>query len=414
MKKFVVYLLSASIVLSCAYYRFVYYKQPQDENYIPADSLISEVSDLILTGNYDFDGKKEQLSDEIKKKADNISLKYGSVAVQVAVIENCELKYTYEYGYADNIKKTPVVADTKFRIASLSKFVTGAVFMKLCEMGKASLDDDISKYLGYKVRNPYFPDKVITPIMLMSHTSTIVNSDQFDYSLMNRSATPIKEILEYDSAFCMAEPGTYYAYSNFAVAILGAICEKITGVHFNDLARMYFFAPLEIDASYLAFELENSELLANLYGWEGLTVEEQMNVRPHETIGQTHHLVQGNLTTSAKDYAKFIAMICAGGVTEKGERLLSEDSINEMLKSRIYSEGLGSGFGVEENKNLYKGKTVYTHTGNCYGMHSTYMFDYETGNAVIVLTSGANIEYLDAYGMYDICVDFTKLFLPEN
>ena len=283
--------------------------------------------------------------------------------------------------------------------------------MKLCEIGRASIDEDISNYLGYEVRNPHYPDKVITPAMLMSHTSTIVNSDQFDYSLMNRSITPIREILEYSSAFCNAEPGKYYSYSNFAIAILGAICEKISGMYFNDLAKLYFFDPLEIDASYLAFELENPQLLANIYGWEGLSVEDQMNVRPHETIGQTHHLVQGNLICSAKDYAKFIAMICAGGVTENGERLLSQESINEMMKSRIYAKGLGSGCGVEENKLLFNDRTVYTHTGNCYGMYSTFTFDPETGDGVVVLTSGANVEYLDNYGMYDICIDFTKLFL---
>lgn len=413
MKKIIAYLLAAAIVISCAYYRFVIYDNT-DENSIPADDMIYNVSEFMISGNYDYDGKVSALSDSVKKQADEISEKYNSVAVQIAVIENFELKHTYEYGYADKETKNLVVSDTKFRIASLSKFVTDAVFMKLCDMGKASIDEDISTYLGFKVRNPRYPDKVITPAMLMSHTSTIVNSDQFDYSLMNRSAMPISEILEYSSAFCDAEPGEYYSYSNFAVAILGAICEKITGLHFNDLAKMYFFDPLEIDASYLAFELEHTELLANIYGWEGLTVEEQLNVREHETIGQTHHLVQGNLTCSAKDYAKFISMICAGGVTEKSERLLSEESINEMLKSRIVAEGLGSGFGIEENKLLFTDRKVYSHTGNCYGMYSTYTFDYETGDGVVVLTSGANVEYLDAYGMYDICVELTKLFLPEK
>ena len=413
MKKFIAYLLAATVVISCAYYRFVIYT-PTDKNAIPADDIIYNVSEFIISGNYDFDGNTSPLSVETKATADGICKKYNSTAVQIAVIENCELKYTYEYGYADKTTKSAVITDSKFRIASLSKFVTDAVFMKLCEMGKASTDEDISSYLGFKVRNPRYPDKVITPAMLMSHTSTIVNSDQFDYSLMNRSVMPIQEILEYSSAFCNAVPGEYYSYSNFAVAILGAICEKITGMHFNELAKIYFFDPLEIDASYLAFELEHPELLANIYGWEGLTVEEQLNVRAHETIGQTHHLVQGNLTCSAKDYAKFVAMICAGGITEKGERLISQESINEMLKTRIYTEGLGSGFGVEENKLLFKDRTVYTHTGNSYGMYSTYTFDPETGDGVVVLTSGANVEYLDAYGMYDICIELTKLFLPEK
>jgi CubicO group peptidase (beta-lactamase class C family) len=40
--------------------------------------------------------------------------------------------------------------------------VTTLGVMRLVEGGKLALDADVSQYLGWKLRNPHFPDKAIT------------------------------------------------------------------------------------------------------------------------------------------------------------------------------------------------------------------------------------------------------------
>lgn len=45
--------------------------------------------------------------------------------------------------------------------------------MTLYDKGLFKLDDDISYYLGYQVRNPSFPTIPITFRMILSHTSSI-------------------------------------------------------------------------------------------------------------------------------------------------------------------------------------------------------------------------------------------------
>lgn len=361
--------------------------------------------------SYNFSGALTVLPDDLKNEANKISEKYKSVGIQIAVMKNHQLIYTYEYGFSDQKNKIPVTSETKFRVASLSKLVVDSVFMKLYDLGKVSIDADISDYLGFKVRNPQHPDIVITPTMLMSHTGTIVDSMFFETSRNNESSSTLKDILSHPESFAKAEPGKYYCYSNFSVAIIGAICELVTGRNFNDLANEYFCTPLNIDASFIARGLKHPELLANIYGDGGITVESQMNAKFNPIIGQTHHLLQGNFISSAKDFMKFVAMISEGGICENGERLLSEKSVEEMLKSRIVAEGLGSGFGIEENKNVFKDRTFYSHTGNAYGMHSVYLFDPETGDGITILTSGSNVKYLDEKGIYDICDEYVNLFL---
>ena len=365
------------------------------------------------SNSYNFSGSLKTLPDNLRIEANKISERYQSVGVQLAVMKNHELVYTYEYGFSNKERQIPVTSETKYRVASLAKLVTDSVFMKLCDLGKVSIDADISDYLGFEVRNPDYPDTVITPTMLMSHTSTIVDSTFFERSRDNASSDSIESILSHRESFAKAEPGKHYQYSNFSVAIIGAICELVTGRSFNDLAREYFYTPLNIDGSYVASELKYPELLADIYGGGGLTADAQMEVSFNKAPGTTHHLVQGNFICSAKDYMKFVAMISSGGFSETGERILSEESIEEMMKSRIYAEGLGSGFGIEENKNIFENRTFYSHTGNAYGMHSVYMFDPNTGDGMTILTSGAIVNYLDENGIYDICYDYVKLFLTE-
>ncbi len=420
MKKRFNFILILIVVFAC-----LYTKLNDDSHVIPINSSFADVvnendskteNDINDTKvfKYKFSKKPVELPKDIKEAADKISKDYDAVGVQIAVMKNHELLYTYEYGHSNLESGKLLTSDNKYRVASLAKFVTDAVFMKLCELGKVSVDGDISDYLGFEARNPYYPDVVITPAMLMSHCGTIVDSVTFDNSLYNNSSLTIKDVLLAPGTFCQAEPGEFYSYSNFSVAVIGAICENVTGKYFYELAEDYFFDPLDIDASYLASELKNTDLIANIYGGGVLTASTQLSARFHPTIGQTHHIVQGNLISSAKDYMKFIAMIAAGGVTEKGKRLLSEDSINEMLKSRIYDAyGLGSGFGCEENKTLMKNRTLYTHTGDAYGMYSSYVFDPETGDGITILTSGAGATYLDAQGIYDICFDYMKIMFPQ-
>lgn len=396
---------------------YLIYHNSDSESHVIATTSVPSAETTIgtetnkNTDNYKFSDALSPLSQAIKKEADRISEKYKSVGIQIAVMKNRQLVHTYEYGYSDQKNKIPVTSATKYRVASLAKLVTDSVFMKLCDEGKASIDADISDYLGFKVRNPSYPDIVITPAMLMSHTGTVVDSATFERSRDNGSSLTLQEILSRPETFAKAEPGKYYCYSNFSVAIIGAVCEILTGKNFNDLADEYFFGPLNIDAAYVASELDHPELLANIYGGGGITVESQMSAAFNPTIGQTHHLVQGNLICSAKDYMKFVAMISAHGITENGDRLLSENSVDEMLISRIYAEGLGSGFGIEENKFIFENQIMYSHTGNAYGMHSVYVFNPETGDGITILTSGSTVNYLDSKGIYDICMDYIDIFM---
>ena len=71
------------------------------------------------------------------------------------------------------IAAEPITRDTRFRIASVSKQFTVFTLMQLVEEGRLGLDDDVSRYLGFSLRNPAHPNTPITVRMLASHTSSL-------------------------------------------------------------------------------------------------------------------------------------------------------------------------------------------------------------------------------------------------
>src|SRR5947209_16018490 len=83
-------------------------------------------------------------------------------------------------GVADPQSGRRVTPDDPVRVASVSKMVTTIGVMKLVEQGKLDLDSDVSRWLGWPLRNPSFPDRPITLRMLLSHASSVREHDD-DY-----------------------------------------------------------------------------------------------------------------------------------------------------------------------------------------------------------------------------------------
>ena len=84
------------------------------------------------------------------------------MGMSVAVIKNNKMIYAQSFGLKDAETKTPLSNENIFRIASISKSFSATAIMQLVEDKKISLDQDVSELIGFKVRNPKFPETVIT------------------------------------------------------------------------------------------------------------------------------------------------------------------------------------------------------------------------------------------------------------
>lgn len=150
-------------------------------------------------------------------------------------------------GLADRATKRRVTTDSPVRLASISKLVTALGVMRLVEAGKIDLDRDVSYWLGYRLRNPAFPNTPITLRLLMSHRSSL--TDGADYVIpLGKS---LKDVLADPRAWdARHAPGTWFAYTNLNFPVIAGILEKATGERFDRLMTRTVFQPLGLDTCF--------------------------------------------------------------------------------------------------------------------------------------------------------------------
>ena len=152
-------------------------------------------------------------------------------------------------GEADRVSHRKVTADDPVRIASISKLVTTLGLMRLVDQGKLDLDRDVSDYLGWKLRNPAFPDKPITLAHLLSHRSSLLDGPDLyiiplGMTLRERLADP----RVWDTQHAPGSDWFHYTNLNFPVA--ASVMERVTGERFDKLMARLVLKPLKLDACF--------------------------------------------------------------------------------------------------------------------------------------------------------------------
>lgn len=150
-------------------------------------------------------------------------------------------------GFADIASGRAVTADDPVRIASISKLVVSIGVLRLVEQGKLDLDRDVSTYLGWKLRNPAFPDAPISLRLLLSHQSSLTDRAGYVLPLDADMRTELQNPKAWDASHA---PGSWFAYTNFNFPIVAAVMERVTGERFDRLMDRLVLKPLKLDACY--------------------------------------------------------------------------------------------------------------------------------------------------------------------
>lgn len=150
-------------------------------------------------------------------------------------------------GVADRATGRSVTADDPVRIASISKLVVALGAMRMVEAGRLDLDRDVSEVLGWRVRNPAFPDAPVTPRQLLSHRSGLIDPEEYRVPLGERIADVVARPELWEAAH---RPGAYFRYANIGFPVIASVMEKAGGERFDRLMQRLVLAPLELDACF--------------------------------------------------------------------------------------------------------------------------------------------------------------------
>lgn len=190
----------------------------------------------------------------------------------LAVSQNGKLVFAKGYGMADREKGIPVVAGTRFRIASISKPITGAAVMKLIADGKLKWDQAILPFVE-KVNGGSLPDdmdprwKDITIAHLLQHTGGWNRDSAFDPMFRptriakeqkNKGPAGPEAVIRYMLKKPLQfDPGKGYSYSNFGYCILGRIIEQLTGATYESYLKAEILKPMGIIDMRIGQSLES-------------------------------------------------------------------------------------------------------------------------------------------------------------
>jgi CubicO group peptidase (beta-lactamase class C family) len=328
----------------------------------------------------------------------DIMQQHDVVGLSVAVVKNNAIIYTHSFGMKDVESNQPMTDDCLFRIASISKSFSATSIMQLVKAKKLSLDDDISNLVGFKVRNPKYPETIITLRMVMSHRSGINDSQgYFTLDVINPDKNP-----DWPKCYNDYEPGTGYMYCNLNYNMVGAIIEKKSGERFDQYVKHHILDPLGLYGGYCVDSLDKSRF-ATIYEYDDslkkfIPAPAAYAPRSAEianyVMGYSTPIFSptGGMKISATDLAGYMTMHMNYG-RYKGKKIISKKSARQMQTKLSDKEGYG--LAIMTLDKLIPGKTMKGHTGSAYGLYSGMFFQPKKKFGIVVITNGCKPGYTD-------------------
>lgn len=342
----------------------------------------------------------------------------SAVGLAVAVVKGGEIIYTGSFGYKNIEDSTLLSEGDVFRIASISKSFTTTALLTLMEKDMLHLEQDVSELTGFPVRNPAFPNVIITVKMLLSHTSSLNDSQgYFNLDVLNPLINK-----EFAKSYNNYEPGTTYEYCNLGFNTLGAIAEKLSGERFDQFVRHILIDPLGIYASFNPDSLDRAKFVT-LYDsvpapQTAAYISRAKQIDSGYVMGYSTPLFSptGGMKISATDLAKYMIMHMNYGALPNGNRIISEET-SRLMQTAVVETGEGESYGLalRQTSNFIPGENMVGHTGSAYGLYSAMFFNPDKKFGIVLITNGCNPVYKEGFVTIqtDVARALYNIFIKE-
>jgi CubicO group peptidase (beta-lactamase class C family) len=339
-----------------------------------------------------------------------------------------------------------------FMIGSITKTITATALLQLYERGMFELDEDVSNYLPFLLRNPNYPNTPITFRLLLLHQSSllrggeiyrnyVLNDLEQQLGITNESLPSFPDWID-DVIFSSESqntsevwgtwaPGqkqTRLAYSNLGFDLLGYLVERLSNQTIEEYFKSNIFNPLNMTNTYYTYQSYPSDKVAFPHEW----IPDEVNVEDYPTDDNKNHnlpifnldeLGAGALRSTTIDLAHFLIAHMNSG-KYKDNRILTEESINLMHNESQTYYGIqlfdSYGFGWMNNKIFtvqmegeYSTHFLQGHSGRVYGFNSLMFFNQDAEIGVILfINQGFNFvpQFDNQWDIFDVLYKEGLLF----
>ncbi len=288
----------------------------------------------------------------------------------LAVVIDGKLAYSAGVGVGRSGSPEPVRADSRFRVASLSKMLIAATVLSLVEHDGLRLDRPLTQVLPFFQRGPGYDAAQVTLEMLLNHTGGVPDSD-------DRHRSSLRALIEahaHDPLW--SPPGRLFNYSNADYALLAAVIEAQTSRPFEQVVSERVLTPSGMrSAGYEA--VADLPLVAG-HDARGHVVW----TRPNDSEASR---AAGGVLASVIDFAHFAEALLAHGAP-----VLSPTSVDAMMRGRAVMQEQPPrlyGYGLAETE--HAGLRVVEHSGSAAGFSTWLRLVPDRNFAVIAFDNGS-------------------------
>ncbi len=346
LRKKIIFNLTTTLILSSAFSYFTFVSRAQLVNQANANNLASQQKYRATIEMLDAFIRREMADKELP-------------GVSIALVEDRQIVWQQGYGFSDPKAKTPITADTVFRVGSVSKLFTDIAVMQQVERGKIDLDAPVTKYLpDFQPRNSFGKPKTLR--QLMSHRSGLVREPPTGSYFDSSNPTLGETIKSLNQTALVYAPETRTKYSNAGIATVGYVLEKTQKQPFADYLKRSLLEPLGMKQSGFKPTAEITKNLARAQMW---TVFGKTFDAPVFELGIAP---AGSMYTTTGDLARFASALFAADNNLPGS-ILKKATLEKMWTPQFAAPNQKSGFGLGFSLSELEGHRQVGHGGAIYG-----------------------------------------------
>ena len=317
----------------------------------------------------------------------------GIAGAVVTVVDRQGTLLLRGYGIASQQPRREVDPErTLFRIGSISKTFSYLETLKLIDAGKLQLNAEVNDYLPPPIKLPPDGHAPVRLRNLLTHTAGFEDS-AWGHLFVDSAAKalPLDSYLAQHRPARVREPGVHAVYSNYSVALLGALLAHVEGVDFDVLMERAYFDPLGMRLSTFREPLAAADPRMAPPRFDGLwsqgfkRVDAGFAAQAFEYISQI--APAGGVSTTGSDVARYLRMLLNRGELD-GVRVLPQSAFERLEGAPLFRnapDGAGISYGFFRHR--YGQVESLEHGGATLWFHSNLVVVPELGVGIFISTN---------------------------
>jgi CubicO group peptidase (beta-lactamase class C family) len=319
-----------------------------------------------------------------------------------AVVTDEAVVFRQGFGTTSIQDGRPVDEHTAFAIASTTKAMVAMGVLMLVDEGKLSLEDPITRHIPELHFSDPFMDKEITVRDLLSHRTGLPSTDSWSFMM----DMPLDEqIMRLRYVERVAGIRAAKIYQNTMYDLLGRLIRNVDGREWDVFLREKLWGPIGMQETWPA---------------RGDIPDETSHAKPHFfrdgevqrtpwDLPAEDRMPAGSVWSTIHDMSLWAQYLLRGGITEGGDRLVSEEQFEQMFEpTQLASvpafyptveltEPHWRTYGLAWYQQDFQGRMIDFHTGSLAGLVAIIGLDREAKRAVLMLANRDHAEFRHAW-----------------